>query len=101
MAALAEELVAVETENPPGHGLGSCERILRDAVARLGFSPGLIDLASAASWEDPCIAELDRLDESSTSQRRFTLTRMSCEAYSAEIAAASALGTARVAGVTS
>jgi succinyl-diaminopimelate desuccinylase len=55
MAALVEELVAVDTENPPGRGLGRCGRLLRDAMDRLGFAPDLIELAPAAELEDPCI----------------------------------------------
>ncbi len=55
MAALVEELVAVDTENPPGRGLGRCGRILYDALARLGLSPELIELAPAGRLEDPCI----------------------------------------------
>ena len=39
MAALLEELVAIDTENPPGRGLGRCGRFLRDAMERLGLSP--------------------------------------------------------------
>ena len=55
MAALVSELVAVDTENPPGRGLGKCGRVLRDAMARLGFAPELIELAPVGSLEDPCI----------------------------------------------
>src|SRR5437868_11601228 len=55
MAALVEELVAVDTENPPGRGLGQCGRLLRDAMARLGLSPELIDLPPSGSLEDPCV----------------------------------------------
>jgi succinyl-diaminopimelate desuccinylase len=55
MAVLVEELVAIPTENPPGRRLGECGRLLRDAMARLGFSPELIELAPADELEDPCI----------------------------------------------
>jgi succinyl-diaminopimelate desuccinylase len=55
MAALVEELVAVETENPPGRGLGSCGRMLRDAMERLGLAPELIDLPPAGELEEPCV----------------------------------------------
>ncbi len=55
MAALAEELVAVDTENPPGRGLGRCGRILSEALARLGLSPELIELAPAGRLEEPCV----------------------------------------------
>ena len=55
MAALVEELVAIDTENPPGRGLGRCGKVLRDAMARLDFAPGLIELPPAGELEDPCI----------------------------------------------
>jgi succinyl-diaminopimelate desuccinylase len=55
MAALLEELVAIDTENPPGHGLGRCGCVLRDAMARLGLAPELIELPQTAELEDPCI----------------------------------------------
>ena len=55
MAALVEELVAVDTENPPGRGLGRCGRILYEALARAGLSPELIELAPAGLLEEPCV----------------------------------------------
>jgi acetylornithine deacetylase/succinyl-diaminopimelate desuccinylase-like protein len=55
MAALLEELVAVDTENPPGRGLGRCGRVLRDAMARLSLAPELVELAPTGGLEDPCI----------------------------------------------
>jgi succinyl-diaminopimelate desuccinylase len=55
MSSLVEELVAIDTENPPGRGLGACGRVLGDAMARLGFSPQLIDLAPTGDLEEPCI----------------------------------------------
>jgi succinyl-diaminopimelate desuccinylase len=55
MAALVEELVAVDTENPPGRGLGRCGRVLRHALARFGLSPELIELEPTGELEDPCI----------------------------------------------
>jgi succinyl-diaminopimelate desuccinylase len=55
MAALLEKLVAVDSENPPGRGLRRCGRVLRDAMARLGLAPELIELASTAELEEPCI----------------------------------------------
>jgi succinyl-diaminopimelate desuccinylase len=55
MAALLEELVAIDTGNPPGRGLGRCGRVLRDAMARLGLSPELIEVPPTAELEDPCI----------------------------------------------
>ena len=39
MAALLEELVAIETENPPGRGLGRCGRALRDAMEGWAWRP--------------------------------------------------------------
>ena len=55
MAALLEELVAVDTENPPGRGLGRCGRLLRDAMDRLGLAPELIELPPSRELEEPCI----------------------------------------------
>jgi succinyl-diaminopimelate desuccinylase len=55
IAALLEELVAIDTENPPGRGLGRCGRVLRDAMERLALSPELIELAPSRELEDPCI----------------------------------------------
>jgi succinyl-diaminopimelate desuccinylase len=66
MAALVEELVAVDTENPPGRGLGRCGRLLRDAMDRLGFAPELIELAPAAELEEPCIVRGSAGDGSRT-----------------------------------
>lgn len=55
MAALVEELVAVDTENPPGRALGRCGRLLRDAMERLGVACELIELDSTRELEDPCL----------------------------------------------
>jgi succinyl-diaminopimelate desuccinylase len=55
MATLLEELVSVDTENPPGRRLGQCGRLLNDAMKRLGLSPELIELAPTRELEDPCI----------------------------------------------
>jgi acetylornithine deacetylase/succinyl-diaminopimelate desuccinylase-like protein len=55
MAELVERLVAVDTENPPGRGLGQCGRVLRDAMERLELSPEVIELAPAGHMEEPCI----------------------------------------------
>jgi succinyl-diaminopimelate desuccinylase len=55
MAALLEELVALATENPPGRALGECGRVLSDAMAGMGFSPELIEVAPTGELEDPCI----------------------------------------------
>ena len=55
MAALLEELVAIDTENPPGRRLGQCGRVLHDAMKKLGLSPEVIELAPTRELEDPCI----------------------------------------------
>jgi succinyl-diaminopimelate desuccinylase len=55
MAGLVDELVAIDTENPPGHRLGRCGRLLRDAMARMGLSPELIELEPIRELEDPCV----------------------------------------------
>ena len=55
MAALLMRLVAIDTENPPGRGLGRCGRDLHDAMAGLGLSPELIELAPARDLEEPCV----------------------------------------------
>ena len=55
MAGLLEELVAIDTENPPGRGLGACGALLRDAIVGLGASAELIELAPSGELEDPCI----------------------------------------------
>jgi succinyl-diaminopimelate desuccinylase len=55
MAALVERLVAVNTENPPGRGLGGCGRLLRDEMERLGLSPELVEVAPSRELEDPCV----------------------------------------------
>jgi succinyl-diaminopimelate desuccinylase len=55
MAALLEELVAIDTENPPGRGLGRCGRALHAAMEKLRFSPEVIALAPSRELEDPCV----------------------------------------------
>jgi acetylornithine deacetylase/succinyl-diaminopimelate desuccinylase-like protein len=55
MAELVERLVAVDTENPPGRGLGRCARVLHGAMERLGFSPELIELPPSRELEEPCV----------------------------------------------
>ena len=55
MAALVEELVAFDTENPPGRGLGRCGRALVDALGRLGLAPELIEVPPRGELEDPCV----------------------------------------------
>jgi succinyl-diaminopimelate desuccinylase len=55
MAVLLEQLVAIDTENPPGRGLGACGRVLRDVMERLGFAPELVDLEPSGGLEEPCL----------------------------------------------
>jgi acetylornithine deacetylase/succinyl-diaminopimelate desuccinylase-like protein len=55
MAVLLQELVAVDTENPPGRQLGRCGHVLRDSMKRFGLSPELIELDPSRGLEDPCI----------------------------------------------
>jgi succinyl-diaminopimelate desuccinylase len=55
MAALVEELVAIDTENPPGRALGRCGRLLLDAMERLALSAELIELGPVRDLEDPCL----------------------------------------------
>jgi succinyl-diaminopimelate desuccinylase len=55
MAALLEQLVAIDTENPPGRQLGRCGRVLQGALEKLGLSPELIAVAPSRELEDPCI----------------------------------------------
>jgi acetylornithine deacetylase/succinyl-diaminopimelate desuccinylase-like protein len=55
MAALVEELVAIDTENPPGRQLGRCGRLLRDSLESLGLSPELIEVDPIRELEDPCV----------------------------------------------
>jgi acetylornithine deacetylase/succinyl-diaminopimelate desuccinylase-like protein len=55
MAALVEELVAIDTENPPGRALGRCGRALHAAMERLELAPELIELSPGRELEDPCI----------------------------------------------
>ncbi len=55
MAALLMDLVAMDTENPPGRGLGRCARALHDAMERLGFATELIQIPPSGTLEEPCI----------------------------------------------
>jgi succinyl-diaminopimelate desuccinylase len=55
MAALLEELVAIDSENPPGRALGRCGRLLRDVMTDLRLSPELIELPPARNLEEPCL----------------------------------------------
>ena len=55
MAVLLQELVAIDTQNPPGRQLGRCGRALHDAMERMGLSPELIELGPSRELEDPCV----------------------------------------------
>jgi succinyl-diaminopimelate desuccinylase len=55
MAGLLEELIARDTENPPGRRLSECGQLLSDAMARLGFAAELLEVPPIAALEDPCI----------------------------------------------
>ena len=55
MAQLLCELVAIDTENPPGRQLGRCGRLLRDSMERLGLSAELIEVAPSRELEEPCV----------------------------------------------
>jgi succinyl-diaminopimelate desuccinylase len=55
MAELLQALVAIDSENPPGRGLGRCGRLLSDALEQLGLSPELIELAPSGELEEPCV----------------------------------------------
>jgi succinyl-diaminopimelate desuccinylase len=55
MAGLLEELIARDTENPPGRRLSECGQLLSDAMARLGFAPELLEVPPIAALEDPCV----------------------------------------------
>jgi succinyl-diaminopimelate desuccinylase len=66
MAALVEELVAVDTENPPGRGLGRCGRVLRDSMERLGLAPELVELQPTGELEEPCVVRGSAGDGSRT-----------------------------------
>ena len=55
MAGLVMELVAIDTENPPGRNLETCAIVLRDAMRRLGFLADLVRLPPARELDDPCM----------------------------------------------
>ena len=55
MAELVESLVAIDSENPPGRGLGRCGRLLRDAMIGLDLASELIELPASPGLEEPCI----------------------------------------------
>jgi acetylornithine deacetylase/succinyl-diaminopimelate desuccinylase family protein len=47
MASLAEDLIRVPTENPPGHAYEECVRVLERALASLGLGSELLDVPGA------------------------------------------------------
>jgi acetylornithine deacetylase/succinyl-diaminopimelate desuccinylase-like protein len=55
MAALLIRLVAEDTENPPGRGLGQCAAILHEAMDRLGLSPETVAVPPSNALEEPCV----------------------------------------------
>ena len=56
MAELVSELVAMDTQNPPGKGLGACGRRIAAAMGRLGLSPEVIEVPTAGRLEEePCV----------------------------------------------
>ena len=55
MARLLEDLVAIDTSNPPGRSLGRCARVLCEAMSGLGLSPELIALAPTRDLDEPCV----------------------------------------------
>jgi len=54
MTELLMRLVAVDTENPPGRGLGECAEVLVEAMRALALEPQLIEV-DAAQLEDACV----------------------------------------------
>jgi acetylornithine deacetylase/succinyl-diaminopimelate desuccinylase-like protein len=66
MAGLLEDLVAIDTSNPPGRALGRCARRLRDAMADLGLATELIELPPARELEEPCLVRGSAGDGAST-----------------------------------
>jgi succinyl-diaminopimelate desuccinylase len=55
MAELVEELVAIDTENPPGRNLRTCAGVVCEAMSGLGLSPELIAVPRVGDLEEPCI----------------------------------------------
>jgi acetylornithine deacetylase/succinyl-diaminopimelate desuccinylase-like protein len=55
MAALLEELVAIDTENPPGRNLEACGQALAGAMERLGLAPEVIALPPRDELQEPCV----------------------------------------------
>jgi acetylornithine deacetylase/succinyl-diaminopimelate desuccinylase-like protein len=55
MASLLEELVAIDTENPPGRRLGRCGRLLQNAMRGLGVQAELLEMPATAELEEPYV----------------------------------------------
>ena len=83
MAALLGELVAIDTENPPGRQLGRCGRALHAAMRRLGLWPELIEIAPLRELEDPCVVRCTVGDGSARSTPRAPRCRPSAGSGSA------------------
>ncbi len=54
MADLLVRLVAVNTENPPGRGLGECAGVLAEAMCNLDLAPEVVDIENA-ELEQSCV----------------------------------------------
>jgi succinyl-diaminopimelate desuccinylase len=55
MAELVQRLMAVNTENPPGRGLGQCARLLHGEMERLGLAAEITELSPRDDLEEPCV----------------------------------------------
>ncbi|MFI6031978.1 M20/M25/M40 family metallo-hydrolase [Amycolatopsis magusensis] len=55
MAELLVRLVAVDSENPPGRGLGRCAQVVREAMEKLDLAPEVLELPPSGDLEEPCI----------------------------------------------
>ncbi len=53
MTALLIDLIGVPTENPPGHALGACARLLAERMRSLGLDAELIPVAAEGEQDDP------------------------------------------------
>lgn len=56
MAELVADLVAIDTQNPPGRNLRASADVVRGGLSRLGVSSQLIDVPGAA---EPCIVRAE------------------------------------------
>ena len=55
MAEVVSELVAIDTQNPPGRNLGRCGRLVAATMERLDLAPELTGLEPTGELEEPCI----------------------------------------------